>query len=205
MISLILYSIPRNASTSLNEHLNQLNLIKKNQLKFRDLHKRGVFPRWFDPIYSKPDDAYKVFGGSMLKYFSFCVVRNPWDRIVSMYHLSIQDRFLPLHGLPVEKTFERFCYVLNEKCNDHSFVSTNQQVEWTKGYYPPKVILRFESLQEEFRGMLKEHNIQHINPNIPHKNSTKHSHYKDYYTPETKKIIANVFEEDIDTLKYTFD
>jgi hypothetical protein len=52
--------------------------------------------------------------------------------------------------------------------------------------------------------MLEEYNIQHISPDIPHKNSTKHSHYKDYYTPETKKIIANVFEEDIDTFKYTY-
>jgi hypothetical protein len=204
MNGLILYSIPRNASTSLNEHFNQFNLIKKNQFKFKDLCKRGVFPYWFDPIYSKPNDAYKVFGNEILKYFSFCVVRNPWDRAVSMYHLSIQDRLLPLHGIPLEKTFEKFCSVLNEKANDNSFVSTHKQIEWTTGYCPPKVILRFENLQEEFRGMLEEYNIQHIKPDIPHKNSTKHSHYKDYYTPETKKIIANVFEEDIDTFKYTF-
>jgi hypothetical protein len=205
ILHLIFYRIPKNASTSMMDHLGSINLIKKYEVLFQEKADKKIYRNWFDPTHAKPDEAYKVFKNELSKYFSFCIVRNPWDRAVSMYHFAIKERLFSLYEVNSRLSFEEFCDLLYEKKDDYSFIGTHKQVEWTQGYYPPKVILRFENLQEEFRGMLEEYNIQHINPNIPHKNSTKHSYYKDYYTPETKKIIANVFEEDIDTFKYTFD
>ena len=202
---LIFYRIPKNASTSMMDHLGSFNLIKKHEEKFHEIADKKVYRNFFDPTHAKPNEAYKVFKNELGNYFSFCVVRNPWDRAVSMYSFALKEKITSLYGFDTDLTFEEFCNHLQDKKSDDSFIGTHKQVEWTQGYYPPKVILRFENLQEEFRGMLEEYNIQHISADIPHKNSTKHSHYKDYYTPETKKIIANVFEEDIDTLKYTFD
>ena len=204
ILHLIFYRIPKNASTSLTEHLGNLNLIKKHEKKFHQLADKKIYKDWFDPTHAKPNEAYRVFRNELSNYFSFCVVRNPWDRVVSMYNFSLKEKLGSLYNIENNIKFEEFCQHLNDRRNDYSFIATHKQVEWTKGYYPPKVILRFENLQEEFRDMLEEYNIQHISPDIPHKNSTKHSHYKDYYTPETKKIIANVFEEDIDTFKYTY-
>jgi hypothetical protein len=204
ILHLIFYRIPKNASTSMMDHLGSINLIKKHEEKFHEIADKKVYRNFFDPTHAKPDEAYKVFKHELRNYFSFCVVRNPWDRAISMYSFALKEKIMSLYGLDEDLTFEEFCQHLNDRRDDYSFIATHKQVEWTRGYYPPKVILRFENLQEEFRGMLEEYDIQHIKPDIPHKNSTKHSHYKDYYTPETKKIIANVFEEDIDTFKYTY-
>jgi len=205
ILHLIFYRIPKNASTSMMDHLGPFNLIKKHEEKFHEIADKKVYRNFFDPTHAKPNEAYKVFRSELSNYFSFCIVRNPWDRAVSMYSFAVKENIMSLYGFKDDLSFEEFCHTLNDKKYDYSFIATHKQVEWTQGFYPPKVILRFENLQEEFRGMLEEYNIQHISADIPHKNSTKHSHYKDYYTPETKKIIANVFEEDIDTLKYTFD
>ena len=77
-------------------------------------------------------------------------------------------------------------------------------MEWTQGKYPPKTILRFENINDEFSNMVKYHNLVTVRPTLPHKNKTNHTHYSDYYNSETRKIIADVFEEDIDTFKYCF-
>lgn len=205
ILHLVFYRIPKNASTSLTKHLGSLNLIKKHEKRFHEIVDKRIYKDWFDPTHAKPNEAYKVFKNELASYFSFCVVRNPWDRIVSMYNFSSKEKLGSLYNLPNDMSFEQFCHLLSDRKDDSLFIGSHKQVEWTKGYFPPKVILRFENLQNEFAAMLKDYNIHHINPEIPRLNSTKHSHYKDYYTPETKKIIANVFEEDIDVLKYTFD
>lgn len=204
ILHLLFYRIPKNASTSMMDHLGSFNLIKKNQEKFIALADKKVYRNFFDPTHAKPDEALRVFRNELSNYFSFCIVRNPWDRAVSMYHFALKYNIMELYGFKNDLTFEEFCNHLQDNKDDYSIIATHKQVEWTRGRFPPKVILRFENLQEEFRDMLQEYNIRHISPDIPHKNSTKHSHYKDYYTPETKKIISNVFEDDVDTFKYIY-
>jgi hypothetical protein len=202
---LIFYRIPKNASTSLMHKLKNYNLIKKYEDSFKKLADKKLYKDFFDPTHAKPEEVYNVFKTSVYQYFSFCVVRNPWDRVVSMYHFAQKEQLYRLYNFTQKPSFDSFCNILNERKDDKYFIATNKQIEWLDGKCKPEVILRFENLQKEFAEMLKEYGISHISPILPHVNSTKHSHYKDYYTPETKKIIANIFEEDIDTLKYTFD
>lgn len=41
-------------------------------------------------------------------------------------------------------------------------------------------------------------------PEIPHVNASDHTHYSDYYTPETAEIVRRRFERDIQKFGYTF-
>ena len=201
---LLFYRIPKNASTSISEHLGQFNLIKKHEKRFHELADKKLYRGWFDPTHAKPNEAYNVFKREMANYFSFCIVRNPWDRAVSMYHFSLKNDLGRLYGIKTDMTFEVFCELLKDYENDPYFIASHKQTQWMEGFYPPKVHLRFENLQEEFALMLKQNNISHISPEIPHKNSTSHKFYQDYYNNNTKEIIKQVFEKDIDVLKYTF-
>jgi hypothetical protein len=202
---LIFYRIPKNASTSIFNHLGAWNLLKKYEKLFQQNADKRLYRNWFDPTHAKPDEAYRVFKRGLEKYFSFCIARNPWDRAVSIYHFTEKEHLYKLYGFSKDTDFKTYCEILLEHKNNPYFIATNKQVDWLKGYCPPKEILRFENLNEDFSNMLKNYNITHISDKLPHLNSTKHSNYRDYYSSETKKIIANVFEEDIDTLKYTFD
>jgi len=201
---LIFYRIPKNASTSMSEHLGQFNLIKKHEKRFYELADRKLYKGWFDPTHAKPTEVYNVFRREMANYFSFCIVRNPWDRAVSMYHFAQKNDLGRLYNIKTEMTFEVFCELLKDYEDDPYFIASHKQTQWMEGLYPPNETLRFENLQEEFSRMLKEYNISHIRTELPHKNSTDHKFYQEYFNTNTKKIIKQVFEKDVDTLKYTF-
>ena len=188
----------------MSEHLGQFNLIKKHEKRFHQLADKKLYRGWFDPTHAKPNEVYNVLKREMANYFSFCIVRNPWDRAVSMYHFSLKNDLGRLYNIKTEMTFEVFCELLKDYEDDPNFIASHKQIQWMEGFYPPKEILRFENLQEDFAQMLKQYNISHIAPELPHKNSTSHKFYQDYFNSNTKQIIKQVFEKDIDVLKYTF-
>ena len=203
---LVFYRIPKNASTSIFNHLGDFNLIKKHEQVFRNNCDPKLYKNFFDPTHAKPDEVYSIFRHEIANYKSFCVVRNPWDRAVSMFKFcEKEDLMSKVYGIEGEITFKRFCHILKEEEANKYFLATNKQVEWTKGFYPPNKILRFESLSKDFSEMLKELNVSHVSSDLPHTNATNHTHYSDYYDSETKKIVSEVFEEDIDRFKYTFN
>jgi hypothetical protein len=202
---LIFYRIPKNASTSIFNHLGDLNLIKKHHQKFAENCDQKLYRGWFDPAHAKPSEAFRILGHEIGNYKSFCVVRNPWDRAVSMYKFAEKENLKELYQIKVDHTFENFCDILQERQDDPYFIATHKQVDWLQGIYPPKTILRYETLNEDFPNMLKDFGALHISPQLPHLNQTKHSHYSDYYNENTKRIIGKIFEKDVDAFKYTFE
>jgi len=75
ILHLIFYRIPKNASTSMTEHLGQFNLIKKHEKTFNELADKKLYKGWFDPTHAKPNEVYNVFKREVANYFSFCIVR----------------------------------------------------------------------------------------------------------------------------------
>jgi len=205
----VFYRVLKTASTSIYEHLGRANLINLHVESLEEKADRKMYGK-IHPSHIKPDEFKELVMGENLKnYFSFSTVRNPWDRAVSMYFSSIKDHEIKedikrYYKIDEDLSFGLFCEILLERKNDPFFIASHNQVLWTTGKYPPQEILRFENLQEEFAAMIEQHNLLTINPNLPHKNKTNHTHYSDYYNSETRKIIADVFEEDIDTFKYCF-
>lgn len=205
--SVIFIRVPKNASTSIYSHLGDLNLIKKHEKIFNDvLFKNKLYKKWFSPTHAKPNEIYGIFGSLVKNYMSFAVVRNPFDRAVSMFQFAKEHKLAELYGESNDSSFEEFCEIMKENHanNTKDFIGTHQQVEWLNGAFQPNFILRFENLKNDFKEMLDACEIKHISSDIPHENSSKRSDYKDYYNSNAKKIIEKVFEKDIDTFKYTY-
>jgi hypothetical protein len=137
---------------------------------------------------------------------SFAIVRNPFDRAVSMFQHAKENNLSDLYGESSDASFEDFCEIMSEsrENNIKNFIGIHQQVEWLNGAFQPNFILRFENLKNDFKEMLDACEIRHISSDIPHENSSKRSNYKDYYNSNAKKIIEKVFEKDIDTFKYLY-
>ncbi|NVM38435.1 MAG: sulfotransferase family 2 domain-containing protein [Candidatus Lokiarchaeota archaeon] len=201
----IFYRIPKNASTSVYEHLSIFNVIKENEPLIIKESDQRLYKRWFSPTHLKPDDLKKIIGLKIQDYFSFCIVRNPWDRVVSMFKFAVKYKLHKLYDLEEEVTFDDFCEMLKKRCDDPFFIATHKQSQWTKGEYPPQKILRFENLQAEFSEMIKEINLVTVGSNLPHINKTNHKHYSHYYNLNTKKIISEIFAEDIKNFNYKFE
>ena len=205
--NMIFVRIPKNASTSIYSHLGELNLIKRHEKFFHDaLFKKKLYKGWFSPTHAKPDEIYSVFGNLAKNYMSFAVVRNPFDRAVSMFQFGKENKLGNLYGESNDLSFENFCEIMKEKHlnKEKDFIAIHSQTEWLEGAFQPNFVLRFENLRKDFQEMLDTCQIKHINSNIPHENSSQRLNYKNYYNNKTKKIIAKIFEKDVDTFKYLY-
>jgi hypothetical protein len=153
----------------------------------------------------------QIFGETTFNsYFKFAFVRNPWDRVVSIY-------FFFKKGGPI--AFQRWAQTqLGENCNFESFVRGCFMREDT---YAHKFLLpqhkflcdktgtlmvdflgRFENFEEDFKRVRER--LGGLGSELKHINASKRGHYKDYYTDETRAIIAQAYRTDIALFGYEF-
>ena len=138
-------------------------------------------------------------------YFKFAFVRNPWDRFVSGWYDKIykNNAFnLSASARAELKQFENFVSYYSKMniktCNTH-FRSQCALIDLNEVDY----IGKFENFNEDLKEIFS--NIGLPISQVPHKHkSSKKSSYQSYYTEETKQIIAELYQKDIQLFGYTF-
>ena len=155
------------------------------------------------------------------KLFKFCFVRNPWDRMVSVYH------FLKTHASDDDEelkclTFKKFIKEIPAKIGrvgkDKFFTDFDEftslvmyipQVDYVFNSEEEKVVDfvgRYENIKNDFTHIYKK--IYDTNPGNmmdTKYNTTKHKHYSSYYTKKLKNIIGETYKEDIEKFGYSFE
>jgi len=176
---------------------------------------------WYDhPTLAEIEKEHKI-------NFSFAVVRNPWDRVVSLsYYLKQQMLVIKksiLHAMPGHELDMHLA--LLDSCDgffqhDYSFDQfvdrlpyliipaglfmrsdyrlAMTQYEYTQGV---DLVLKYETLAQDFVAIQKMCN--NYDP-LPVENTTQHDHYRSYYTPTTRATIQKLFGDDIEQWKYQF-
>ena len=152
---------------------------------------------------------------------TFCVVRNPYDRVVSLYNFQIkvlekkQKRFPKLITPQLEELSKGFKnYVMN--CQETIFKKrlnyknadakwTNwQQLKYLSGNFEKINILRYENLEKDCTQLLTENRLKQNRPLQKLNVSRSNTDYKQFYDTETRKEVEKFYQEDIDILKYKF-
>jgi hypothetical protein len=137
------------------------------------------------------------------KFFKFTFVRNPWDRKVSMYHFYKQNCDATKD---FDTPFEKWIRLLhNLHVNGEWEFNIMPQHKWSHidGEKTVDFIGRYENLKSDFEFVKKTLAL----PNdcrLTHENASKHHDYREYYTDETKQMLAEIFAEDIKLFGYTF-
>jgi len=134
--------------------------------------------------------------------FKFAFVRNPWDRMVSLYHWLKWEKKM---GFPeFIQNVATGNYHRPGVMNLRGFYQANRLVDWLRpnGIWLPQFIGRFENLQEDWKIVMK---ILGCKCGLKKRNTSNHTHYRDYYDATTRALVAKRFEEDIDLFKYTFE
>ncbi|MBD2579671.1 sulfotransferase family 2 domain-containing protein [Oscillatoria sp. FACHB-1406] len=128
-------------------------------------------------------------------YTKFSVVRNPWDRIVSMWACKWWHQAANLNE---DCSFETFIKKLRPHSNETYktlFYNDilNEELDFT---------LRFETLQQDFSAMLNKIGASDIL--LPHIEKREHKHYTAMYNLKERKLVANLFKKDIYRFGYKF-
>ena len=133
-------------------------------------------------------------------YFKFGFVRNPWDRVVSLYERkeALQMR----NGMSFAEFVDWIQYS-SSTCIHSS--PHRYQLDWfvdSNGKVLADFIGRFERLEEDWAFVAKKLGLS---ATLPHsRGNPRPRHYSEYYNDRTRAIIAQKFKVDIEVFGYEF-
>lgn len=149
-------------------------------------------------------------------YLVFSTTRNPWDRVVSCYFYSCEN---PMGGLTREEhknkfpTFESYVVALHEnfvsrgenlsKPPIHSMFNPINTISDVKmsGKVVADYICNMHTMEHDFELIKK---ITGRSGKLGHRNASSHRDYREYYTPRSASMVAEIFAEDIDHFGFCF-
>ena len=171
------YHIPKTAGTSLHtvlkryavgSHVNEPHLTRVRSHV-------GVEPTW---------DKYK---GS--EYFSFAIVRNPYDRMFSLYNFLKRRRV-------IKETLEEFINKMDREPSQFKLLNYN-------GVVPLSFVGKFENLEEDFNFIADKINIKERYKNLPKLfKAVNNGNYKEEINNELKAIIDEKHHDDFINFNY---
>ena len=173
--------------------------------------------RQHEHIRNAESDLGSMYG----EYYKAAFVRNPYDRLVSWYSMIVSkgkvlsDREKELfpdynkiwqYVLANSNTFSEFilnCHDATNRAGWKPFL-TNQidYITNNHGDISMDCIGRFEDIETGLQKICEY--LEVSNKIIPHLNVSKHVGYCNYYTDETRAIVAKRFYKDIEAFNYSF-
>lgn len=167
--------------------------------------RRMLFPRsWPLSNVSPCIDSVRTNMISGVEYISFTFVRNPYDRIVSTWKYFTTNSWaigrMKKNNITVDQntTFEGFLDIVINQHSDHHW---QPQCD----YVPDDVqfIGRLENFQSDYDELCDLIDIP--KSKLIHEKKSNRGHYSEYYNEGTKKIVDDVYSQDIERFGYTFE
>lgn len=200
----IFIHIYKNAGTSITAALlpfaTNIWLYRANSI----LRKYGIsIPHYVDPHpyegHITASELISRIGQSTFRtYFSFAIVRNPWDWQVSFYTFMLRNTHHHQHELT--KNFRNFDEYIKWRCTE--------ELRYQKDFvFSPDgtklvdFIGRYEQLEDDFRSICSRIGIS---THLPRLNVSKMKPYRDYYNKETIELVQRTFAPDIELFGYSF-
>lgn len=137
------------------------------------------------------------------RMFTFTLVRNPWDRVVSLYHWARAQRFdHPIVHLAQQVAFDAF--VRHPHVQDSVRASPSASyMRRADGALDCDLFIRLEHFAEDAQPLWTHLGFELV---LPHTNrSERPTGFQNQYTRTTRDIVAELCAEDIERFNYRFD
>jgi len=131
------------------------------------------------------------------RYTTICFVRNPWDRMVSLY--SYHKRAPKYSHLVGSMGFDDW---VRSGGTGTARRLMSEFVCDRNGHRIVDFIGRYETLEQDFDRLLSNLGIRGVS--LPHKNKSDHMDYREYYTEETREIVSGWVKRDAEMFGYKF-
>ena len=162
----------------------------------------------------------RLEAGEYRDHFKFVFVRNPWDRLVSLYFQKVagtggdyggpdlnppgvERRFYL--GMPFAEYVEAVCATPDKEANPH-FRSQHLVVcPRENGEILADFVGHFENLPQDFSRVAERIGAPHLE--LPHRlrsRARKKRPYSDFYDARLRDLVGERFREDIETFGYSF-
>jgi hypothetical protein len=154
------------------------------------------------------------------KLLVFTTVRNPFDSLVSLYvsnaatYRELQDKAGSWGKQELKRNNLRFCATHTfDQWIEHSYQPTlrerlrgkrvrTRRNPWLAGV---DVVMRFESLQEDFEGVLRRAGVdgRHVVP-VLNRTKGRRRDYRSYYSPRSRQLVELAWKADLERFGYAF-
>lgn len=188
-LNLVFIHIPKNGGTSISSWLRKNVNGTKGSVKHSGM--QHITEEWPDVVNPK----------------TFAVVRNPWARMVSLYHFSGMkckqkiDKGKGDYVTQYEQYLKGFEYWLYNGLDYKSNWFTYKQTQSIWIPQDPTWLLRLENIKEDFKSI---QNFTNCFVDLPKENTSKHNHYSEYYNTSTKNYVGDLFSKDVKRFNYDF-
>ena len=144
--------------------------------------------------------------------FKFAFVRNPYDRLVSLYHYfftmtpdhpfyAYNEHFIP--RIQARRSFREFCQALPSEGYRNNFHFLPQtRYTHSRGVSVLDYMGRYEQLDRHIGDVARLLDVTFAQ--TPHLNRSEHDHYRNYFDARSRQIVETLYEEDLDLLAYDF-
>ena len=118
-------------------------------------------------------------------YYKFCFFRNPWDRIVSLYHYHVRQKnsFMghDYKDIPFKEWLKKTKIVgVGDRDRQTDYIIYRGRI------VPGVSVYKFEEMQDSWKHICKTLGVE---GELPHINKSKHEHYSTYYDDETRHLV----------------
>jgi hypothetical protein len=149
------------------------------------------------PDISSSDVPY--FSKRHREKFKFCIIRNPWDRLVSVYCNKVEMKLM--YPECWDRDFAYFIDFVSRqdlmRCDGHIRLQTAMFPVNEMDY-----VGRMERFDEDADSIL--HKVLKLNGRISHRGAVDRPEYSSFYTNDLKEVVRNLYQKDIQYGDYLF-
>ena len=203
----IFIHIAKNGGSSIEKALGKYGVETLKRTKFNELLTRLPYQKAPEKMVHLPHidaKSLKIRVGPKLfeSMFSFAIVRNPFDHLVSRYeYIKAKENH---HFYEAANQLEFGDFLIHQKWRDlNSRKTQHSKVSDKNGKIIVSKIYRFEKFNDILSDLASILDIENITE-IPHENASNRRPYQEYYNEKSINFVEQNFKSDLDFFSYNF-